>query len=80
MVELSPMNEGLGEMDNNPNGHVRDYTEFLVKAELKIAGFKILESEALYAFTNFYYFKKLLSKFLKNRWQQNNIIIKAKNT
>jgi len=75
-----PTNEGLEQMSSNPNGHVRDYTKSLIKAELKLAGFTILESKNLYAFSNFYYLKKMLSNILKCRWHPNNIVIKAKVT
>ncbi len=73
-----PTNEGLEKMKNNPSGHVRIYTENLIRAELKIEGFRILKLKTLYAFKNFYSFKKVSSKFLKNRWRPNNIVILAK--
>lgn len=73
-----PTNEGLEKMKNNPSGHTRTYTENLVRAELRIAGFKILKLKTLYAFKNFYAFKKISSKFLRNRWKPNDIVILAK--
>ena len=73
-----PTNEGLERKKDNLNGHVRIYTENLIRAELKIAGFKILKLRTLYAFKNFYTFKKISSRFLKNRWQPNNMVILAK--
>ncbi len=73
-----PTNEVLEKMKKNPNGHVRTYTENLIRAELKIAGFKIYKLKTLYAFKNFYTFKKISSKIFRNRWKPNNIIILAK--
>lgn len=72
-----PTNEGLENMNDNPNGHVRMYTEDLIKAELKIAGFKTLELKILYAFKDYYFLKKILAKILKNKWKPNDIIVKA---
>lgn len=72
-----PMNEGLEKMNFNPNGHVRDYTEDLISAELELSGFKILNKRKLYAFKDLYVFKKNLSKLLFWKWKPNNIIIKA---
>jgi len=73
-----PTNEGLEKMKNNPSGHVRTYTENLIRAELKIAGFKIIRLKTLYAFKNFYIFKKISSKLLRNKWKPNNIVLLAK--
>lgn len=73
-----PTNEGLEKMRNNPSGHTRTYTENLIRAELKIASFNIIKLKTLYAFKNFYALKKISSKFLRNRWKPNNIIILAK--
>lgn len=77
LVISVPMNEGLEKMKDNPNGHVRDYTYPLIKAELELAGFKILESKELYAFKKFYKTKKLLARIFKERWKPNNAVIKA---
>lgn len=78
LIVSVPMNEGLEYMDNNPNGHVRDYSRELIIAELKLSGFNVLEFKELYAFRNFYKLKLLLSKyFFKNRWKSNDIVIKA---
>jgi len=73
-----PTNEGLEKMKNNPSGHTRTYTENLIRAELKIAGFKILKLKTLYAFKSFYGFKKISSKILRNRWKPNDIVVLAK--
>lgn len=72
-----PTNEGLEKMSDNPNGHVRMYTKDLIKAELEIAGFKLLDVKVLYAFKHYYYIKNLISKVFRNRWKPNDIIIKA---
>jgi SAM-dependent methyltransferase len=73
-----PTNEGLDGMESNPNGHVRMYTEDLIRTELKISGFEIIEIKTLYAFSNLYTFKKIIAKILKNHWEPNGIIVKAK--
>ena len=72
-----PMNEGLEDMKDNPNGHVRMYTQALIKAELEIAGYDVLSSKMLYAFNTHYMLKKLISKIFRNRWQPNNIVLLA---
>jgi 2-polyprenyl-3-methyl-5-hydroxy-6-metoxy-1,4-benzoquinol methylase len=72
-----PMNEGLEEMKDNPNGHVRIYTQALIKAELEIADYDVLSSKMLYAFNTHYMLKKLISKISRNRWQPNNIVLLA---
>lgn len=73
-----PTNEGLEKMKSNPNGHVRTYTENLIRAELKIAGFRVMKLKTLYAFKNFYAFKKISSKILRNKWKPNDIVILTK--
>lgn len=72
-----PTNEGLEKMSGNPSGHIRMYTEDLIKAELEISGFRVLDLKTLYAFKNYYLFKKLLSKIFRDRWKPNDIIVKA---
>ncbi|HUD44025.1 MAG TPA: class I SAM-dependent methyltransferase [Patescibacteria group bacterium] len=73
-----PMNEGLEYMKTNKNGHVRVYTRDIIFSELKISGFEVINYKEFYAFNKFYFFKKMLSKLLLNRWKPNNIVIKAK--
>lgn len=75
-----PSNEGLKKMKNNPNGHTRTYTENLIRAELKIAGFKVVKLRTLYAFKSFYTLKKISAKVLRRKWQPNNMVILAKIT
>lgn len=74
-----PLNEGLEKLvkkGSNPSGHLREYTPELIEAELKIVGLKVDERLFLYAFKDFYFFKKFLQKFvLKKRWEPNNVII-----
>lgn len=72
-----PMNEGLEQMKNNPNSHVRIYTKSLIMAELEIAGFEVLSYKTIYAFASLYWLKSNLAKFWK-RWEPNNIIVLAK--
>jgi len=76
-----PLNEGLEVMiskGKNPNAHVRIYTPSLIKAELSIAGFKILKEQMLFAFSKFYKIKTFISKYLIHGIRHpNNIIILA---
>lgn len=78
LIVSVPTNEGLEKMKNNPSGHIRTYTENLIRAELKIAGFKVIKLKTLYAFKNFYSFKKISSKILRNKWRPNDIVVLAK--
>ncbi len=73
-----PINEGLEYMSENPNGHVRVYTEKLIEAELNIAGFDLIILKKFYAFKNYYLVKKILSKILVNRWRPNVLVIQAR--
>jgi len=73
-----PVNEELESMNDNPNGHLRIYTEDLIKAELKIAGFKVVSVMNFYAFEKYYEFKKILSKIFRNRWKPNVLVLSAR--
>ncbi len=74
-----PLNEGLEELvsnGKNPNGHVRVYTPELIKAELRMNGFRIISEQYLYAFRSLYTIKKLLVKYIfKSYRRPNNIIV-----
>lgn len=76
-----PLNEGLELMigkGENPNAHVRIYTKSLIKAELKLSGFRIMKETELYAFNKYYFFKKFIIRYLfRNIRMPNNIIIIA---
>lgn len=76
-----PLNEGLEEMvrrGKNPNAHVRVYTPALIKAELTIAGLKVIKENLLYAFHDFYQLKTFfVSNILRNFRSPNNIIVFA---
>lgn len=76
-----PMNEGLPEMvarGQNPNAHVRTYTPEVIKAELEIAGFIIVQEKKLFAFHKFYKSKSFLANyFFSKRFRYNNIIVLA---
>lgn len=72
-----PINEGLEQMSNNPNAHLRVYTEELINAELKIAGFKVKKIIPLYAFGRFYGVKKVLARILWWKWKPNDLVILA---
>ena len=73
-----PINEGLKEMETNPNAHVRDYTFSIISAELELNGFKIIDKKFLYAFDKYYKLKKIISKVFINKWTPNSLIIVAK--
>lgn len=76
-----PLNEKLEEMLNsgeNPNAHVRVYTQSIIKFELSISGFLVLKEKNLYAFQNNYYLKSILAKFSIFKKHPNNIIIISK--
>lgn len=74
-----PLNEDLNCMvkkNINYNAHVRIYTSELIKAELSLAGFKILKSKELFAFSHNYNIKTLIIKLLFFRIKySNNILI-----
>lgn len=73
----TPLNENLRFTKSNPSGHVRDYQPAVIKMELELSGFKVLETHELYAFKKKYKLKKLLTRVLPGRWKPNNIIVKA---
>lgn len=58
------------------NNHVRLYSKELIISELKLAGFKIVDSTELYAFPNLPKLRKFFNSFI-NKWKPNLIIIKA---
>lgn len=76
LIVSVPMNEGLEHMDTNPNGHVRLYTEELIKSELKIAGFKPVKTKTFFAFHNQYLLRSMFAKITRRK-NPNNIIIKS---
>jgi ubiquinone/menaquinone biosynthesis C-methylase UbiE len=72
-----PLNEDLEKLvlqEKNINCHVRKYTPEIIKAELKIAGFRIDNVSYLYAFHKQYRLKTILKKYRL----PNKIIIYAK--
>ncbi|MBI4097668.1 MAG: class I SAM-dependent methyltransferase [Candidatus Levybacteria bacterium] len=77
LIVSVPLNEGLDKMKNNPSGHVRMYTENLIKVELKIAGFEIIKCKKLFAFGSFYNLKTFIAKIFKTH-SPNNIVLKTK--
>jgi len=77
LIISTPLNEGLRTMKNNPSGHVRDYLPTVIKMELELSGFKVLETHQLYAFKKYYKLKKNLARVFPNHWKPNNIIVKA---
>lgn len=73
-----PVNEHYSS-EYNPNGHLRRYSKQLFLAELKLAGFRIIEIEEFYAFSSFYALKKFIAKnILIHKWKPNVILVKAK--
>lgn len=73
-----PLNEGLEEMlgrGENPNGHMRDYTPDIIRAELTISGFKIFKETLLYAFKESYLLKSLVLNFLPFGIRKPNLMI-----
>ena len=72
----TPLNEGLRYSKINPSAHLREYTIPILKAEFKLAGFKITQMKTFFAFSKFYTLKKLLARLLR-RWEANNIVVKA---
>jgi len=77
LIVSVPMNEGLEDMKVNLNGHVRMYTEDLIKSELRIAGFEVVECKTFFAFKNLYFIKSLIATIFKTH-HNNNIVLKAK--
>ncbi len=78
LILSTPLNEGLRYGIENLSSHVREYTEPILRAELKISKFKIVEKRYLFAFINFYRLKRVLSKIFRGRWGANNIVVVAK--
>ncbi len=76
-----PLNEGLEEMiarGENPNAHVRVYTPELIEAELRLAGFRILDENLLFAFHTLHNIKSFIAKYsIIKKWKPNNIVILA---
>lgn len=76
LVVSVPMNEGLETMSDNPNGHVRMYTEELIKTELEISDFSIVKAKKIYAFNRHYKIKTKIAKLIKTH-NPNNIVLQA---
>lgn len=78
LIVSVPLNENLIELiekDLNVNGHLRMYTPNILHMELKLSGFRILKSIDLYAFKNYYFFKKIIPNFIKNLFYKPNLNI-----
>lgn len=75
-----PINEGLEEMfPDNPNQHLRVYSEELIRFELETVGFKINRIVRLTAFSSNYTLKKVINNIFKFRESNNLIIFASKN-
>jgi 2-polyprenyl-3-methyl-5-hydroxy-6-metoxy-1,4-benzoquinol methylase len=73
-----PINENLEDLiekGKNSIGHLRAYTPDIIKAELKIAGFRIEKEASLYAFDRHYIIKKLIVKVLPIKIRRPNLVI-----
>ena len=71
-----PVNEGLDLKKENPNAHMRIYSEKIIRKELESQDFRVLKVKKLSAFKNMYVIKKYLNKLI-NRWESNNLVILA---
>lgn len=77
LIVSVPVNENLKEMvigKNNINGHLRAYTYNILKLELELNGFTLINKWELFAFKNCYKFKTLIAKFFRTH-KANNIIL-----
>lgn len=73
-----PLDEGLELMIKdgiNPNAHLRVYTPELLEVELKIAEFRVIWKKELFAFSNFYFLKTIIIKYLVPGLQKSGNII-----
>lgn len=70
-----PINEGLEFMNENPNAHIRDYSQELITHELELNGFIINKIHKIYAFEHYYFLKKLIKIFFPFLWNPNGLII-----
>lgn len=77
IILSTPLNENLRLMKENPSSHVREYTESILIAELKISGFKVLKENYFFAFKNLYSIKKIVAKLLPKRWKPNSVVVRA---
>lgn len=77
LIISTPLNEHLKDKKGNPSGHVRDYYPEVVIKEMEISGFKTTDIHFFHAFKNLYFLKSFISKILPNRWEYNNIVVKA---
>lgn len=73
----TPLNEHLQGKKENPSGHVRCYTIDILKTELELSDFKVTDIHTFYAFNKFYKVKNLLAKIFPNRWEPNNVVMRA---
>ena len=87
LIVSVPINENLEKVNIecphcgtvfNRNGHLREYSENIIKSELENAGFVVKDIKRLFAFRRFYFFKKILTKIFINHWKPNNLIIVAR--
>ncbi len=73
-----PLNEKLWSMSLNENSHLREYSLDVIKKELELSGFKLVESQEIIAFPKMYNIKSFLAKYvLKERWRPNDSIFKV---
>lgn len=81
LIVSVPLSENLEEMvkaGKNPNAHVRVYTPKLIETELKIAGFRVLKKQFLFAFKSHYKLKSFVCRYIVPGYREpNNIILLA---
>jgi len=77
LIVSVPTNEIITDFSKNPSGHLRVYTPELIKAELLLAGFRLVKWKKLYAFRTGYKLKSIFASLLPSHFLPNNVVIKA---
>jgi len=78
LIVSIPLNEGLEELiknGENPNAHVRVYTPSILKAEMKLSGFRPEEEYYLYAFNRNYLIKSFITKLVPFQLKKPNLLM-----
>lgn len=80
LIVSVPINEHLEkQIPNNPNSHMRIYSEEVIKTELRLSGFSIEKVYRISAFHKYFKLKHLINRLLMIR-EYNNLIILARKT
>lgn len=78
LIVSVPINEHLEKMiPNNPNSHMRIYSEEVIRSELRLSGFSIEKVYRISAFHKFFKLKHFVNQLLMLR-EYNNLIILAR--